>query len=495
LLAGGAGLASRWFDVWPTTYLPGSWVWVFIFATAAVVAFARKARRATTTRKRIGPIAGLAAVLWLWGCILLGMTGWDARFAQAPPADVMRWENEAARRISRVDRYDARELEFLRPLLSGRRVVLLGESSHRVEEYSQIKSHIIQFLHEELGFNVLAFENYALSTYLANRDMAAGARAEIAVDCLYPMWRTTTVRQLFRYVRYTKATEKPLQIAGFDLKLKWDAWPKAMGFFAQTIEEDTALVRVYRHAQERFGPDIFDRIESGDIDANDPQSREFIAFYVDVAGKIELLSEREPGVAESRDALFAAQLARNIAVLPRYYRAGRFSGGAIRDSMMAENVIHLAERQFPNEKIIIWAHNVHISRSQSTARLSDMVTLTFEWLTNRLDQGERMGEYLSGRYGDEMYAVGLLMASGSYETIRGRRHWVRPPRRDSVEYLLHDPNAAAVYLDLTNTDDSAGRSWQGAPSSILTGSYWYTVVPADQYDGLLVISHASPPKD
>jgi erythromycin esterase len=495
VLAAGAGLASKWFDVWPATYLPGSWMWLLIFATAAAVDFGRKARRAATAPKRVGLIAGLAAVLWLWGCTLLGMTGWDARFAQAPSTDVMRWEKEAAHRISRVDRYNARELEFLRPLLSGRRIVLLGESSHRVEEYSKVKCHIIRFLHEELGFNVLAFENYALSTYLANLDLAAGARAENVVDCLYPMWRTTTVRRLFSYVASTRTTQKPLQVVGFDLKLKWDAWPKAMGFLVGAIEGDTFLVRDYHHAQEHFGPDIYDRIKRGEIDANNPLGKEFVAFYVELAGKIEQRRVRDPEAAESRDALFAAQLARNIAVLPRYYRARRFNRVAIRDSVMAGNVIHLAERQFPNQKIIIWAQNIHISRSHSTARLSDMVTLPFEWVTNRLDRVRRMGEYLSRRYGDEMYTVGLLMASGSYETNEGKRRWVRPPRRDSVEDLLHDPSAAAVYLDLTSTDDSAGRSWQSAPSSVLMGSYWYTLVPANQYDGLLVISNAHPPKD
>ena len=50
-------------------------------------------------------------------------------------------------------------LTFLDIVLKDKRIVLLGESSHGTEEYSQTKFQLIRYLHEKLGFNVLLFGN------------------------------------------------------------------------------------------------------------------------------------------------------------------------------------------------------------------------------------------------------------------------------------------------------------------------------------------------
>jgi len=51
-----------------------------------------------------------------------------------------------------------------------------------------------------LGFNVIAFEIYMLSCYLANKEPADDVCPGGAIDCLDPMWNTQTVRRLFLYI-------------------------------------------------------------------------------------------------------------------------------------------------------------------------------------------------------------------------------------------------------------------------------------------------------
>jgi len=50
------------------------------------------------------------------------------------------------------------DLEALKPLLQDKRIVYLGESSHGAAQYNSAKTRLIQYLHQELGFNVIAFE-------------------------------------------------------------------------------------------------------------------------------------------------------------------------------------------------------------------------------------------------------------------------------------------------------------------------------------------------
>ena len=70
------------------------------------------------------------------------------------------WVRAHARPIrSLTDPTDDRDLEFLAPLLAGRRIVQLGESSHGAAEFDEVKVRLVHFLHERLGYDVLAFES------------------------------------------------------------------------------------------------------------------------------------------------------------------------------------------------------------------------------------------------------------------------------------------------------------------------------------------------
>jgi erythromycin esterase len=50
------------------------------------------------------------------------------------------------------------DLEPLREIIGGARVVSLGENSHLITEFKQMRQRILRFLVERCGFTVLAFE-------------------------------------------------------------------------------------------------------------------------------------------------------------------------------------------------------------------------------------------------------------------------------------------------------------------------------------------------
>ncbi|MFT5433723.1 MAG: hypothetical protein ACI9OJ_004431, partial [Myxococcota bacterium] len=54
---------------------------------------------------------------------------------------------------------DFSDLAFFAPILANKRVVQLGESGHGVREFSQLKVRMIKYLHEELGYDVVAIES------------------------------------------------------------------------------------------------------------------------------------------------------------------------------------------------------------------------------------------------------------------------------------------------------------------------------------------------
>src|SRR5687767_14299398 len=68
---------------------------------------------------------------------------------------------------------DFADLQFLKEVIGDRRIVQIGESHHSVAEYGTVKTRLIKFLHQQMGFDVLAFESSIYECFAADlRQMA-----------------------------------------------------------------------------------------------------------------------------------------------------------------------------------------------------------------------------------------------------------------------------------------------------------------------------------
>ncbi len=75
--------------------------------------------------------------------------------------------------------FELKDLSFLKKKLSNVRIVMLGEPDHGAGRAFEIKTELIKYLYNELGFRVLAFE----------ADFYAGIMYEEKfIDCLYDFW-------------------------------------------------------------------------------------------------------------------------------------------------------------------------------------------------------------------------------------------------------------------------------------------------------------------
>jgi erythromycin esterase len=79
-----------------------------------------------------------------WGTVSNEVTGWLAQ--NALPLSSL------TTGVSTVD------LQPLKDVLDGVRIVGLGEATHRTREFFQLKHRLLEFLVTEMGFSVLAME-------------------------------------------------------------------------------------------------------------------------------------------------------------------------------------------------------------------------------------------------------------------------------------------------------------------------------------------------
>jgi erythromycin esterase len=140
---------------------------------------------------------------------------------------------------------------------------------------------------------------------------------------------------------------------------------------------------------------------------------------------------------------------------------------------MAENVAWNLEHAPKGSKIVLWAHNGHVSR-----------------------QPGAMGSYLAKRFGKDMVVFGFASHEGMYTAINPGKGLVddnrlQLPPPGSIEWHLHRTGHARCVLDLRKSVKAAEGKWLDQPllfrmvgALSMTQQFFPAKVTA-QYDALI----------
>ncbi|MEZ4986731.1 MAG: erythromycin esterase family protein [Saprospiraceae bacterium] len=97
-----------------------------------------------------------------------------------------------------------------------KRIVALGESTHGIGEYYALKSAIVQYLHKELGFEILVFEGGFGDINLVWLHADELNHIAIRDKSLFSNFRCQEVVPLFEYIKSKHKGDNPLIFAGMD---------------------------------------------------------------------------------------------------------------------------------------------------------------------------------------------------------------------------------------------------------------------------------------
>ncbi|MGJ3235843.1 hypothetical protein [Marivirga sp.] len=162
------------------------------------------------------------------------------------------WINENAQsiKLSNSDNYE--DLEFLHDILKDKKVVFLGESAHGVSEYNTLKLRIIRYLHEEMNFNVLAFECNAGDAFAVNLEYPFGDAKTALYNSISTFWHVEENILLFEYINQKSLTDNKLSIAVIDITLSNGSY--AFSRFLESLIEpiDPAYAEEVRKGDSLF---------------------------------------------------------------------------------------------------------------------------------------------------------------------------------------------------------------------------------------------------
>ncbi|MCJ7992739.1 erythromycin esterase family protein [Priestia sp. OVS21] len=157
------------------------------------------------------------------------------------------WLSDKVQYVDLVELENYSELNFLKPLLSEKKLVLLGENGHGVKEHTQIKSKLIKYLYQELGFKVLAFESSLGDCSFSSQQQMNMNAEQLIKQSLFKVWHTEEMLDLFAWIKDTQSCQSPLTFTGIDIQ------PSSK----ESITSKT-LCSIFSHIEEAYGNEIMD---------------------------------------------------------------------------------------------------------------------------------------------------------------------------------------------------------------------------------------------
>ncbi len=346
--------------------------------------------------------------------------------------------------------------------IGNKRIVMLGELYHGDGEELKLKSRLVRYLHEQMGFKVLIFESDFFSL---NHGWEAFKKKEISLDSLiylsvFPIWtQCMQLNDLFQYI-----TSKDLKVSGFDnrgisgygmrhLRKSIDMFLRAQqipftqhpsyNYFIKAIGSTTAVLngnnREALDSLLKLMPIVIEQV-------SDP-------FYLHVLKGLLINYE--------------------LALHHRYNKERK--DHPLHDFQLAENLKWLVSDKYAHEKIIVWAHNSHVERGP---------------LENVTHRGyNSMGFYFTqdSLLAAQTYIIGLTCYEGSGGlSINHVTEKVTKPQKKSIESWVHSKGYPFAFTDLTHlqeTDAFYMKTYINTASELPWKQF---------YDGILYVQEAKP---
>lgn len=335
-------------------------------------------------------------------------------------------------------------------------IVFLGEEpSHGGGQAVRVKSAVVRGLIQSCGFDHLAFESQIYDFVDLQEKYADGtASREALYDAIGGLWsRAAEIDPLVELLHESARADR-ITVSGFDINVIG-----ATAHYSQTQLAER-LSRGLPPDRQKLCSDTIGRLTGWKFDGAHPKDAAFDETVLGCARDIEAASIAATGIDSTQ------------AVLARSFRAflefSQNPSGALRDSMMYQNLEWTLGRLPRATKTIVW-------------------TATNHSLRNPLRSREPMASHAAADLGAGVRSIAFVALSGAI-TRGGRRQELVSADRDSLEAQFAPIDGAQTsYID----GEQLRRS--GTKKSRVLGYSEYVEETWSSYlDGIVVMAAEAP---
>lgn len=425
-------------------------------------------------------------------CAVPGETARAERHAPDPAAAFVHWARDRAVPLPDCD-VAAETPDF--GSIAGRSgeadMVALGEPAHGAHEPLAVRNCLFRYLVERQGFTAIAIESGTAEARRLNDYVAGGegdGRALVRTGLSWGFWRFSENLELIEWMRrYNRdpAHTRKLSFYGMDM-----SGGDANGWGNARSTLDAVTTYLHRFDPSASGPVrdavavIAGRFTETGYRALGPADRRHQRTIIDQLERY-LDRHRRRLTASSGEREFAwarrnAALARQLQQVFQVSRApgeslspDDWKADAARDAAMAENALWVLDREGPDGRVLVFAHNGHAMNAATRGGI---------WSVYRRAP-MAMGQHLRARLGRKLVIVS--MASGH------NGHGLPPVADDkgSLNAVLAGVAPGNYFLDLRKSTNG----WLRSPQTIRANHRTETeIVPRQSMDGVIFLEALTP---
>ncbi len=372
---------------------------------------------------------------------------------------------------------DPGDLSFMKYLVGDAHIVALGEATHGTAEFFRMKHRLLRYLVREMGFTQFAIEATMPEAERLNDYVQEGAGdpAELIAGMYFWTWKTEEVLALVEWMREYNAQGGHIEFHGIDLQMPGMAMRTALDLI-EAHAPDLATDAAVSYAELRGA------IRAASSGNNWPPQVSKKATKAVESVPRQLAERREDllRTAPEQEVDWGIQNARLVA---QY--ADMVSGGpGLRDQYMADNAEWLLQQSGPDTRMVIWAHNGHVSR-------------------NGYSGIESMGRHLAERHGDDLVVMGFCFAEGTYTAFKrdeGLGSWgTSAARPGTAEWAFLQTGQPRLILDLREAQPGSAESgWVFEPlelrsiGAMAMDDAFSARILAEEFDALIYFETSTP---
>ncbi|MCG8649006.1 MAG: erythromycin esterase family protein [Pirellulales bacterium] len=357
----------------------------------------------------------------------------------------VKWVRENAVPFRSVDPLDIdfADLQPLKAILGDAQIVQLGEQSHGDGTCFETKIRLIKFLHQEMGFDVLAFESGFYDRRRAWQSFRdGGAPLQSARQGVFGIWTgSAQTVQLWNYLSEQSQSARPLELCGFDCQFT------AMASRNHLLKDLRNLVRQLKVdliSEEEFA--VFGRQLEALINHRAPAGSQ--ESFAELLKRLASAVEGNQHLTSEEAAFWKQQLvSMGNHCRQRWNSSSGQDSVRQRDAQMAENLIWLANERYRDRKIIVWAASFHVIRNPPAVEVLGKPGFYDEMI----QMGERVHRALGGR----VFTIGFTAERGRAGAYFRRAFEVSPAPPGTLESIFAAAGLENGLVPLRNSGPDA----------------------------------------
>lgn len=285
------------------------------------------------------------------------------------------------------------DLQPLKTIIGNARVVSLGEATHGTREFFKMKHRMLEFLVEEMGFNVFAIEANLPESCLVNDYVLEGKGdpGKALAGLHYWTWNTEEVLDMIRWMRgYNEDTRhtRKVRFYGIDMQYPEMAVVRVAKYLEGADPDAAQFVR------EKLVPLATDKSRPYPIPERD--IRPWLVTANEVLARLDAHRQAYVSKTSTEDFEISRQDARILTQWAEMCCGASFTN-EVRDRAMSENMQWVLQHEGPDTKAVLWAHNAHAQFSES-------------WMGD-----EFLGHRLRKILGKDLVAFGFSFNEGGFQ--------------------------------------------------------------------------------